>query len=266
MSKIWVARCDKWGGLGNRVKNIASCIRFADSFEVYWENAFTVSNYAPLHTYFPDLKEAKSISGKHVRATWRLETAPDDVPAGFSTVHERFERVWNKPFTPLVPQHKSIDLEYERIPQKVIDAYVPCFQKIRIADPILEKVNTFAEKNFDDETVSVHIRTWIDAEKRKSLAYQFSEYVNLMDQHVGKKFFIATDDKRIISDLEYFYGKNRIISYGGDDPQLDSMVDMLLLSKNNAIIGAPFSTYTEAAWWLGGCKANVQIAWNGNLK
>lgn len=266
MGTTWVAKCDKYGGLGNRIKNIASCIRFADNVEVYWENDFPVADYGPLEMYFPDLVEAKSFGGKRIRATWRLETHPEDVPANFSTAHERFERAWGKPFTPIVPQNKSIDLEYHRIPQKVIDAYVPCFQSIRIADPIVEIVDSFAEENFDEDTVSVHIRTWIDAEKRKSLAYKLDEYTAFMDQYDGRKFFIATDDKRVVGELIDRYGEDRICTYYGDCEKTASMVDLLLLSKNNAIIGAPLSTFTEAAWWMGGCKASVQIAWNDLLK
>lgn len=266
MGSTWVARCDKYGGLGNRIKNIASCYRFADNVEVYWESEFPVADYAPLNTYFPDLVNCRDLSGKRLRSTWRLETAPDDVPAGFSTVHERFERAWGKPFSPVIPENKTIDLEYHRIPQKVIDAYVPAFDQIRIAEPILDIVNNFSEKNFGSDVVSVHIRTWIDAEKRKSLAYKLKEYTELMDKYDDKRFFIATDDRSILPVLEERYGEERIISYYSSHPEIDSMVDLLLISKNSAIIGAPFSTYTEAAWWMGGCKATVQIAWNDLLK
>ena len=39
-------------------------------------------------------------------------------------------------------------------------------------------------------------------------------------------------------------------------PKLDyggfSLIEYLL-SKNNYIIGSHFSTFTETAWWLGGC-------------
>ena len=266
MGSTWVARCDKYGGLGNRIKNIASCYRFADNVEVYWESEFPVADYASLNTYFPDLVAARDLNGKYLRSTWRLETAPDDVPANFSTVHERFERAWGKPFSPVIPENKTIDLEYHRIPQKVIDAYVPAFESIRIADPILDIVDNFSEKNFGSDVVSVHIRTWIDAEKRKSLAYKLKEYTELMDAYEDKRFFIATDDRSILPVLEERYGEERIISYHSSQPEIDSMVDLLLISKNSAIIGAPFSTYTEAAWWMGGCKATVQIAWNDLLK
>jgi len=36
-----------------------------------------------------------------------------------------------------------------------------------------------------------------------------------------------------------------------------ALIDLLLLSKNNIIIGTYFSSFTEVSWWLGGAKAKV---------
>jgi hypothetical protein len=40
---------------------------------------------------------------------------------------------------------------------------------------------------------------------------------------------------------------------------VDGFIDCLLLSKCSTIIGTWCSTFTECAWWFGGCKAKVII-------
>ena len=39
----------------------------------------------------------------------------------------------------------------------------------------------------------------------------------------------------------------------------EDLIELYLLSKNNYIIGSHFSTFTETAWWLGGCTQNIVI-------
>ena len=39
----------------------------------------------------------------------------------------------------------------------------------------------------------------------------------------------------------------------------EDLIELYLLSKNKIIIGSHFSTYTEVAWWLGGCTENIKI-------
>ena len=65
------------------------------------------------------------------------------------------------------------------------------------------------------------------------------------------------------------YGAQRILSYGRATSRADSwltprgieedLIDMLLLAKTRALLASYLSTFSEAAWWLGGTKARVSV-------
>jgi hypothetical protein len=44
-----------------------------------------------------------------------------------------------------------------------------------------------------------------------------------------------------------------------DEILVRAFVDMLCLSRGDVLIGSYLSTFTECAWWLGGCRQEVVI-------
>ena len=82
------------------------------------------------------------------------------------------------------------------------------------------------------------------------------------------KFFVSSDSVNVVGELRDKYGE-RIIVYDRHAPletsrstrvgAQDDLAEMLLLSKNNVILGTYMSTFTEVAWWLGGARASVVI-------
>ena len=42
----------------------------------------------------------------------------------------------------------------------------------------------------------------------------------------------------------------------------EGLIELFLLSKTKHIIGSYLSSFTEMAWWLGGCKAKIEILAN----
>lgn len=255
MSKIVVPQCKF--GIGNRVKKIMSSLKISDDIEVLWTTNF-IFPYESLNEYFPDLKEVKSSAGKMRYDSWRLAILPGDTPNNFSTANQKWEKIMGSQLNPKSPKNNSIDFEYERIPQKLQDEYSTILKTIKVSDKILNEVELF-HKNFDTDTVGVHIRTWKDCPKRTKMFYSFERYVQLMSKHSDKKFFVATDDKKTIEELSKEF-PGRIITRDDKDLKIDAFVEMLLLSKCDNIIGSPFSTFTEIAWWYSECKSKVEIA------
>lgn len=252
------AQCTE--GLGNRMKVIYSAIRQADEVDVYWTSN-TTFKYGKLHEYFPDLVETKTRTGR-VQDGWRLTALEGDVPEGFSNKNELLRKYTSfKHVGAGITHGKFIDFEYNRIPQNVRDEYCNIINSVRIADHILEEVDKFiSENNFDDETVSAHIRTFYDSKKHQQI-FSWDRYVEDLLKYKGKKIFVATDDKNIIEPLKEIMGENSIITRKPSNFKYDPLVDMLLLSKNNWLVGSPWSTFSELSWWLGGAKAHVDIAW-----
>ena len=155
-----------------------------------------------------------------------------------------------------------IDFEYNRIPHKVKEAYLNVMHSVRIADHLLEQVDDYASKNFDDETVSLHIRSWIDSTNHQKWLYSWDAYVQHLQKYKGRKVFLATDDPRLIKDVEEI--ASEAITRPPTDPKFDFFIEMLLLGRNNYFVGSPW-IHTQMSWWLGGCKPNIDIAWRERL-
>ena len=87
-----------------------------------------------------------------------------------------------------------------------------------------------------------------------------------MKKYKNNKFFLATDDKKIIFQL-YKIFKERLIVYNRNmendrntkEGIQNDLIDLYLLSKNKIFIGSRVSTFTEVAWFLGGCSKNIII-------
>ena len=155
----------------------------------------------------------------------------------------------------------GIDFEYHRIPKSVQDSYIKCFNKLQLNPKIIEKVDEFSNSHFDKNTVSIHVRTWIDCGQRRREFYKIENFFHLMDKYENEMFFISTDDHNVISEFQNRYGKNRIIFYPYPEEYI-GIVDQLLLSRNSEFISSPCSTFSEVAWWFSNCKSNVKVAWN----
>lgn len=252
-----VATFDQFQGFSNRIKNIVSCYRMSENVEIMWDSVVSKHRNQidiSILDYFPNLVLTDTIEGKQTRIGWRLEVFDDDLP-------DNFEEDENIAKSICSSNGKGIDFEYQRIPQKVKDSYVDCFKKLNINPKILELVDSFSQKEFETDTISVHIRSWFDCGQRKQMFYNIQKFFDIMDQYQYGKFFIAIDDQSILPEIKNRYGENRIITYPYPNEYI-GFVDQLLLSKNYELIASPTSTFSEVAWWFSECKSNVKVAWN----
>ena len=256
-------------GFSTRIKNIVSCQRLASNVDVYWE-ASEQFGYMGLSYYFPELKETKTYKNKLYRyGWWRLATLPGEVEEGFTNKDDLFEHC-KRQFHPenykiedhygFNPRGKGIDFEFHRTPNTLKTEYGELFSNLKIAQHILDKVDEFSTEHFDDNTISVHMRTWVDCHWRRPTVFSFESYIEAMMQHQGSKFFISTDECGVIPKLKEIFGDENIITYpNSTERYVGFFVDLLLLSKNDKIIGSLLSTFTELAWWFSGTKAEIEI-------
>ena len=250
-------------GLGNRIKAIVSCMRLDSNHAVYWvKNKDLYCNFNDL---FSNKIEVKDVP-PYIRCykPWRLAVLPqDDIPEDFNSVTND-----TNIFSYVDPNGRNIDIEYDRIPMSVRQEYLKYFDKLIINPDILSEVQRFSKK-FDENTVSIHIRSWADDDERNQNYHRLQKFIDESKKFDEKTTFYLTSDSDYVKlKFREIYG-DRLFMYDRKTSILDSrlnsfgiqedFIEMLLLSKNSHIIGTYLSTYTEVAWWFGGATAKVVV-------
>jgi hypothetical protein len=159
-----------------------------------------------------------------------------------------------------------LDFEYDKTPMRVRQAYLQHIAALRPINYIRQEVQQFAER-FGEGTVSVSIRSWVEAKERADGLFDLAHVFDRLDNHEDKNFFVSCDSEDVLQALVRRYGR-RVLNYpkrtGTNDRRSkegmqDILIDMLLLAQNPTLIASYMSTYPEVAWWLGGCKATVEL-------
>jgi hypothetical protein len=257
-------------GLGNRMKSIVSAMRLDNDYRVHWtKNKDLTCEFSDL--FLNDIEVKTVPTGAKMYPSWRLAVLDTDpIPNGFTKVTADRDMAGNK-FSFTCPRLRNIDLEFSRIPPAVRTECVNKFSNLIINPEILEKAEKFSS-NFNDETISVHIRSWSDDIERKDSFHRLESFFasvksNLINTTDGN-IYLTSDSDYVKNLFKTRYG-NRVLIYDRktdiatsrfhSEGIKEDFIEMLLLSKNNKIIGTYLSTYTEVAWWLGGAKAEVEI-------
>ena len=167
---------------------------------------------------------------------------------------------------------RHIDLEYERIPEAVRERYRPLFARIRVRPDIVSAVDRFAGEHIDASTIGVQIRTWRDDPRRQAKYHRPSlERLHrlLSDAEKDSRFLVVSDDDEIIHGLASSYGAARVVHYprrtarsqSWQSPEgvVEDLTDMLVLARTRRMFASYLSTFSEAAWWLGGARADVDV-------
>lgn len=245
-------------GICNRVKCLISALRMSENMDakIYWPIK-GVNHNCSFYDLFSNegmgvTTVPRSVSPKNRWGTWRFYLTKKEVKSLPKNIY-------------------NIDYLYDKTPKHIMEELKECISFLKIQDEITEIVNDFSDSNFDSNTVSVHIRSWVldgsNAAKVRNRAFSINSYFNVLDKmEDDKRFFIATDNDSMIKKSRKRYGK-RVISYPHHHLNLNksnsgksAFIDMLLLSKNNAIVGDyKTSSFTEMAWWFGGCTAKLHL-------
>jgi len=285
-------------GLGNRIKSWVSAMRLGERARVRWAvNRNMPAEFAEL--FANDCAVAEVPVGAVEYCSWRLAVLAEDeafLPEGFATVgagaHPLIRgagKLWwsltgrrsDRYRYMLFPKQHSrrsarrdarhIDLEYGRIPEHFRDVYVPLFGSIAAHPSISARVAEFGAR-LDDDVIGVQIRTWRD-EPRRYRKYHLPavrRLAKLLDGAPAQsRFLVASDADEIIGELAARYGAERVLHFPRTTPRRDSyrapegiredLIDMLLLARTRRLYASYLSTFGEAAWWLGGASAEVDV-------
>ena len=266
-------------GLCNRIKSLLSAMRIAEfnkDSEVKIDWPFTA---AVGECHFTDLFENENMiirrpdypPGATIYSFWRFAILPSDpLPINFSDGNGvRYNNTQRHTgHTHTDKEGRNIDLEFDRIPEEIRLEYLKQLKKLKIKNNILQEVKNFSKK-FNNNTVSVQIRSWNDDPIKQKL-FNINDFYKLMDSMENNNFFVTADTPEIIEKMKKRYG-DKIITRenyketmghrerGQKQGVIDAMIDLLLLSKNKTLIGTYVSTFSEMSWWFSNCKQKTYI-------
>ncbi len=170
----------------------------------------------------------------------------------------------------------EMDFKYHKLPQDWIISFLPHVWRIRPKKDIEDTAWAFINKYKDSfdraEVIGVHIRKGdfkglYDGRAGISKEEDFMERMKcLLEVNSNYKFLLCTEDEETEERFLQRFGKDKIIYFpkrfrdrNSSNGVKEAFVDILLLSKCPIIIGTFLSTFTEIAWWMGNCNAQVVI-------
>lgn len=259
------------GGLCNRIKSWVSCQRYAieknTSYKVIWK---VLNNYKTnkhiLNCKFSELFQNDCELKYRPKEEITRYNLPDFIifdsdhlPHNFS----QFKSNCKKQFEPKDIFKRNIDFEYSRIPDNVIQNYLPFFQNIRLIPELEHKINNFSQK-FNSDTISLHIRSWnLPNEKERQSLLNLEKIKSKLRSLNQKQVFLVTDNKDLIQQFSEFniitYQRESKIDRNSTLSLQEDLIELYLLSKNKTMILSHFSSFSEVAWWLGGCSRDVTV-------
>ena len=176
---------------------------------------------------------------------------------------------------------KNIKKKYEMIPfsreifnkmgkyNKIIDIVnsknyndISIFKKIvskfKIKEEIIKKVDDFKIQYFDEDTISIGIRSWDrnisthsyknisqksrEKESHRHESFDLNIYIKFMEDNSNNKFFIACDNVKYIDILKDKF-PNKIICYDKNNNHIDDFIELLLLSHNKKFMYTKLSSF-----------------------
>ena len=150
-----------------------------------------------------------------------------------------------------------------RIPDNVIQNYLPFFQNIKPINEIQHKILDFS-KNFNSQTISLHIRSWsLPNEQGRQSLFNIDKIKYKLKEFKNHQIFLVTDNpknKELLSEFNIItYPRLSKIDRNSKLSIQEDLIELYLLSKNKTMILSHFSSYSEVAWWLGGCSNDIFI-------
>jgi hypothetical protein len=282
MDNFIIAACG--GGISNRVKCLVSAWRIENKFGrktiLFWpKNSICGCHFKDL--FENDIKEVdieeirrllKDNSNKFLKDNKNVfEDKKEKFLISRTPRFILFKGEIQKNFAREMPAENglSIDHEFNRIPKKLQKEILIYLKKLKPLKKLQDSINKFNNKNKISKCVGVHIRKGDFIVKGGPGDFSVDErFIKRMkeisDKNKKQKFFLCTDSPEVETKLKKIFGNKIIIFQKTNFDRTDviftqeGLIDLLLLAKTKYILGTYVSTFTEMAWWFGGCKANIE--------
>ena len=283
---------DNGGGIGNRIKGLISILRLSKELDrkplLYWpKNVLMGCDFKELFDF--NVEEINDEELNRIKEEEDFDFYRDWLDNIYVKNDYLIIQCWRflmkkgeirKKFAKVYPTMKgnNIDFEFERIPLGIAGNIVKDLRKLKPSKEIMERVEKFDEEEKVNEMIGIHLRRTDfnkspDGRGNISTDDLFVERIEeIIKKNPKQKFFVCTDSPETEKDLKEKFGESIVVFpktnwiMSSKEASKDSLTDLLLLSKTKKILGTYLSTFTEIAWWLGGCKAKVEIIGEEKIK
>jgi len=160
---------------------------------------------------------------------------------------------------------KQVPNYTEKIPETIKIKYCKCLNELILSDEIKNDIDLFYEKNFDENTISLILRTWPEDTNRAKMFNLdiITSYINKYHRH--NNIFLSVDCNHN-SFIEIFKKKCKNYIFYNNMPEdtykniyKKALCNMYLAAKTKFIIGSKHSNYPEFCWWLSNCESKLTI-------
>lgn len=262
----YVPYCGDYYGLGNRIKGLANFYsrgyrRFLMLWNTEswvtdrWDNLFELRGARVCAVNSPSL--LYSVIKTFLRRFVPLGVVREETPfwSFILPAHlqrEEFRHRWS------FSNHStfSVDWLFNRTPNDVKEYYRRFFSALSPSELVLRRIPQIADLNL----VGVQIRNTDIAEDEKDVA-SIESIFGVMEQYPKEcEFFISCMTKEVSIKVHERFG-NRVVELKNKDysSMIDAVADMWILAHCPEMIVSPQSTFSEVAWWWGGCKSKVTM-------
>jgi len=249
-------------GLGNRIKCLVSCMSISNQIEKSQLLLGWVQS-ANFNCQFHDLFDNEFFLYDDLKQ----QINQDDQPKKFINTWQLVSSLGELSFNPKVKasRPKRIDFKYHLIEPQIIQSFLEYFNQLKVKQTILDEVESF-ENKFDQNTISVALRTWAGCEQREHM-FKIDNVYSILDRYPSAQFFVSCDSSQIVEQIQKRYDQ-QVLTYplrtdrgerNSKEGIQDALIELLLLSKNSKLKASRVSTFSEVAWWFGGCKAEVEL-------
>lgn len=243
-------------GIGNRLKFIANVYaqHGLDNTYLLWNNKGWVS------LDFKELFINTSVHNFNSFGINKSRFVPLCSYPGYSDKYNDFNEFWRfyipLDYRELRKNDVNIDFKYNSIPLSLIKRYKPFFMQLKPS----RAVHLRMTPKVLSTDVCVHIRNSDIENDNKDVSDL--EMIKVAMRIYGKKqrFFISAMNSKIYNEFKKEFGDQVFELHDKKySSMVDAVADMYLLGIGKELIASPGSTFSEVAWWLGGCKANVKM-------
>lgn len=261
------------GGLGNKIKNLVSCLKIAHRNRDFVKSELELDKYISFSQPWEKTKSTKNT----IINDWRLGLFKSEI-GNCLKKQESFISFTKQELTYEVSEtnvdinflfarslEQGIDFQYNNISDYIIDDYLYYFNLINFSSEIIKEVNQ--HYNIFNNKVGVHLRSWQDDVSVHKLFYNIEIFIDEMKKH-QEDFLLFTDSHEVENILTKEFGHRIIILQKFTEQKHTNLnknalgpaiIDLLLLSKCKKIIGTYQSTFSECAWWFSKCKSEMII-------
>lgn len=250
--------CRPYGGIGNRLKCLISSMIIDEDIKLVWE-------------YEYGLQTGIDLGGVWCKFSDLFENNFDEYNSQQGLPFFNCKTYEGCTFFDNI---NHLDLSYgdswvDFVPHDLKNNYIEKISKLVPVKDIRDRIDEFS-KNFDENTISVSIRTWKDVPRTKDTkgkTFDIHKLYSYLDQYHGYKFFITCDDEETFEEIlkkyqeRILYTKKRTHfgDYRSKEGVQDALVDLYLSGKNDKLLLSYGSSFGELQWWFGGGKSQIRM-------